>query len=123
MKPALITQLKCLVVSAFASLAFVSQASAVLRPPFPIKPTAPVGGEYIVIGDELALRSAKKRLMHDEGQVRPGRERLAGYGLSYASSPLRRTSEKSMCGKRGMIETREKKRDCVEPVAVRQRQL
>jgi hypothetical protein len=32
----------------------------VLRPLFPIKPSAPIGGEYIVVGDELVLRSAKK---------------------------------------------------------------
>ena len=59
MKPALITQLKCVVVSAFVSLAFVSQASAVLRPLFPIKPAAPFNGEVIIIGDELVLPSAK----------------------------------------------------------------
>ena len=45
------------------ALAFVSQASAVLRPLFPIKPSAPFNGELIVIGDELA-RSAKKPSMH-----------------------------------------------------------
>ena len=44
------------------ALAFVSQASAVLRPLFPIKPSAPFNGELIVIGDELA-RSAKKPSM------------------------------------------------------------
>ena len=44
------------------SLAFASQASAVLRPLFPIKPSAPFNGELIVIGDELA-RSAKKPSM------------------------------------------------------------
>jgi hypothetical protein len=34
----------------------------VLRPLFPIKPSAPFNGELIVIGDELA-RSAKKPSM------------------------------------------------------------
>ena len=60
MKPVFTTQMKCAVVSAFVSLAFVSQAFAVLRPLFPIKPAAPTNGELIVIGDELVLRSAKK---------------------------------------------------------------
>jgi hypothetical protein len=69
-KPAAITQLKCVVVSAFVSLAFVSQASAVLRPLFPIKPTAPVGGEYVVVGDELVLRPAKKAPAHHRDQAR-----------------------------------------------------
>ena len=70
MKPAAITQLKCAVVSAFVSLAFVSQASAVLRPLFPIKPAAPVGGEYVVVGDELVLRPAKKAPAHHRDQAR-----------------------------------------------------
>jgi hypothetical protein len=69
-KPAAITQLKCVVVSAFVSLAFVSQASAVLRPLFPIKPAAPVGGEYVVVGDELVLRPAKKAPAHHRDQAR-----------------------------------------------------
>jgi len=50
--------------SVFVSLAFVEQASAVLRPMFPIKPAAPANGELIVIGDDLVLRSAKKPLAH-----------------------------------------------------------
>ena len=45
------------------ALAFASQASAVLRPLFPIKPSAPFNGGVIVIGDEL-VRSAKKPPMH-----------------------------------------------------------
>jgi len=45
------------------ALAFASQASAVLRPLFPIKPSAPFNGEVIVIEEELA-RSAKKPPMH-----------------------------------------------------------
>ena len=50
---------KCAVVATLISLVFASQASAVLRPLFPIKPSAPFNGELIVIGDELVLRSAK----------------------------------------------------------------
>ena len=45
------------------ALAFASQASAVLRPLFPIQPSAPFNGEVIVIGDEL-VRPAKKPPMH-----------------------------------------------------------
>ena len=59
-----LTQIKCALVSAFVSLAFVSQTSAVLRTLFPIKPMAPTNGEVIVIGDELVLRSAKKPVLH-----------------------------------------------------------
>ena len=69
MKPVFTTQMKCAVVSALVSLAFVSQAFAVLRPLFPIKPAAPVNGELIVIGDDLVLRSTKKPLMHHRGQA------------------------------------------------------
>ena len=43
------TQMKCAVVATLISLAFVSQAFAVLRPLFPIKPAAPSNGELIVI--------------------------------------------------------------------------
>ena len=67
MKVVLATEIKCAVVSAFVSL--VSQASAVLRPLFPIKPAAPSNGELIVIGDELVLHSAKKPLLHQRGHA------------------------------------------------------
>ena len=64
MKVVLPTQMKCAVVSAFVSLAFISQVSAVLRPLFPIKPVSPTNGEVSVIGDELVFRSAKKPVLH-----------------------------------------------------------
>ena len=64
MKIAAATRMKCAVVSTLITLAFASQAFAVLRPLFPIKPAAPFNGELIVIGDELVLRSAKKPLLH-----------------------------------------------------------
>ena len=63
------TQMKCAVVSTLISLAFASQAFAVLRPLFPVKPTAPFNGELIVIGDDFVLRSAKKPPMHHRGQA------------------------------------------------------
>jgi hypothetical protein len=69
MKPVFTTQMRYAVVSTLVSLAFVSQAFAVLRPLFPIKPAAPFNGELIIVGDDLALRSAKKPLMHHRGQA------------------------------------------------------
>ena len=63
MKSVSATKLKCAVVSACVYLAFASQASAVLRPLFPFKPTAPSNGEQIVIGDDLVFRFAKKPLL------------------------------------------------------------
>ena len=69
MKTVTATKMKCAVVSTFISLAFVSQAFAVLRPLFPIKPAAPFNGEVIVIGDDFVLRSTKKPLMHHRGQA------------------------------------------------------
>ena len=59
---------KCAVTAILISLVFVSQASAVLRPLFPIKPSAPFNGELIVIGDDFVLRSTKKPLMHHRVQ-------------------------------------------------------
>ena len=69
MKPVFTTKMKCAVVATLLSLVFVSQASAVLRPLFPIKPAAPFTGELIVIGDELVLGSAKKPPMHPPVQA------------------------------------------------------
>ena len=60
---------KCAVAVTLIALAFASQASAVLRPLFPIKPSAPFNGELIVIGDDLVLRSAKKPPMHQPVQA------------------------------------------------------
>ena len=82
------TQMKCAVVSTLISIAFVSQAFAVLRPLFPIKPAAPFNGELIVIGDDFVLRSANKPLLHHRGQA-PGAW-TAGYGLCHEGCPVRR---------------------------------
>jgi len=68
MKVALPTKINCAVVCAFVSLTFLSQASAVLRPLFPIKPEAPSSGELITTGDEL-VRFAKKPPLHHRGQA------------------------------------------------------
>ena len=59
---------KCAVALTLISVVFVSQASAVLRPLFPIKPSAPFNGELIVIGDEL-VRSGKKPPLHHPVQA------------------------------------------------------
>ena len=58
---------KCAAVAILIALAFASQASAVLRPLFPVKPAAPFNGEVIVIGDDFVLRPAKKPPMHPPG--------------------------------------------------------
>jgi hypothetical protein len=62
-------KMKCSVVAALISLVFAWQASAVLRPLFPIKPSVPFNSELIVIGDELVLRSTKKPPMHQPVQA------------------------------------------------------
>jgi hypothetical protein len=62
-------KIKCAAVAMLVALAFASQASAVLRPLFPIKPSAPFNGELIVIGDELVLRSAKQPPIHHPVQA------------------------------------------------------
>ena len=51
------------------SLALTSQVFAVLRPLFPIKPSAPFNGEFVVIGDDFVLRSAKKPPLHRSVQA------------------------------------------------------
>ena len=89
MKTVTATKMKCAVVSALVSLVFVSQASAVLRPLFPIKPSAPFNG-LIVIGDELVLRSAKKASDASPGSGTLGSAWTAGYGLHHEGCPLRR---------------------------------
>ena len=70
MKPVFRMRIKCAVVSAFVSIAVISQASAVLRPLFPIKPAAPFNGQVIIIGDDMVLRSAKKPVLHPKGPAR-----------------------------------------------------
>ncbi len=60
MKLFLTTKMKCAVVSALISLAFVSQASAVLRPLFPAKPAPPFNGQVIIIEDDSVMGVCKK---------------------------------------------------------------
>ena len=56
----LATRMKCAVVSALISVAFVSQALAVLRPLFPAKPSPPFNGEVIVVEDDLVMEVCTK---------------------------------------------------------------
>jgi hypothetical protein len=58
----LATKMKCAVVSVLISIAFVSQAFAVLRPLFPAKPAPPFNGELIIIGDDSVMGYARKTL-------------------------------------------------------------
>ena len=60
---------KCAIALTLISLVFASQASAVLRPLFPVEPAAPFNGELIVIGDDFVLRSTKKPPMHQPVQA------------------------------------------------------
>ena len=60
MKLFLATRMKCAVVSALISLAFVSQALAVLRPLFPAKPAPPFNGEVIVVEDDSVMEVCTK---------------------------------------------------------------
>ena len=71
-------KVKCAVVSKLVSLAFVSQAFAVLRPPFPAKPAASFDGEFIVIGDDLLPESAKTPAA--TGRVASAKNLSAGAG-------------------------------------------
>jgi hypothetical protein len=54
--------MKCAGVSILVSLALASQAFAILRPLFPMKPEPPFGGGAIIIGDGTFRDSAQKTL-------------------------------------------------------------
>ena len=69
MKIFLATKMKCAVVSALISIAFVSQAFAVLRPLVPAKPAPPFNRELIIIGDDSVIERARKRLVYDPDQA------------------------------------------------------
>jgi hypothetical protein len=88
-------KMKCQVVAILISLAFVSQAFAVLRPLFPVKPGAPFNGDVIIIGDGLVPDSAKKRPPHHRNQARqpvPGQSAIAltnaGPSVGYVSAKI-----------------------------------
>jgi hypothetical protein len=52
------TKMKCAVVSAFISVAWLSEAFAVLRPVVPSKPAPPFNCELIIIADDSVVRTA-----------------------------------------------------------------
>jgi hypothetical protein len=52
--------MKCAAGIVIVSIAFVSQAFAVLRPLFPVKAAPPFNGELIVIGDASTRHPANK---------------------------------------------------------------
>jgi hypothetical protein len=68
-KPFLAMKMKCAVVSALISIAFVSQAFAVLRPLVPAKPAPPFNRELIIIGDDSVIERARKHLVCDPDQA------------------------------------------------------
>ena len=62
-------KMKSAVLPALISLAFVSQAFAVLRPLVPAKPTPPSAGELIIIGEDLVVGPARKHMLHHRDQA------------------------------------------------------
>ena len=69
MKLFLATKMKCAVVSALISIAFVSQTFAVLRPLVPAKPAPPFNRELIIIGDDSVIERARKHVVYDPDQA------------------------------------------------------
>jgi hypothetical protein len=67
----LATKMKCAAVSALISLAFVSQASAVLRPLFPAKPAPPFNGEVIITGDDSVTAIQIVRPLESIAEMQP----------------------------------------------------
>jgi hypothetical protein len=52
--------MKTLALGVLLSLAFIGQAFAIIRPPYPVKPMPPYHGRFIVIGDDAKLQTASK---------------------------------------------------------------
>ncbi|HEY6204870.1 MAG TPA: hypothetical protein VIW21_01750 [Chthoniobacterales bacterium] len=52
--------MKRVVLGAIVGLTLCSQAWAIIRPPFPIKPSPPYRGHVIVIGDDSIRQTAQK---------------------------------------------------------------
>jgi hypothetical protein len=69
MKVSVAAKRKCAVVCVLISLAFVSQASGVLRPLFPAEPVLPFSDEVIVIGDDFVL-GVQKPGNNDDNQLK-----------------------------------------------------
>jgi hypothetical protein len=52
--------MKTSALSVLLSLAFIGQAFAIIRPPYPVKPMPPYHGRFIVIGDDAKSQTASK---------------------------------------------------------------
>lgn len=48
--------------SLLLSLGFASSSFAILRPRYPIKPTAPGQGHWIILGDDDSLKAPPRRV-------------------------------------------------------------
>jgi hypothetical protein len=67
--------MKCAAVFILVSFAIASQASAVLRPLFPVKSAPPFSGEAIIIEDHLVRRLSKGRPVEQMSTLeKPGAE-------------------------------------------------
>jgi hypothetical protein len=69
--------MRCAAVITFVSIAFVSQALAVLRPLFPAKAAPPFGAEAILIGKGSIQHSAKQAPSTAQSKGRVSRETQA----------------------------------------------
>ena len=48
--------MKTLALGVLLGLALIAQGFAIIRPPYPVKPTPPYQGRFIVIGDEARFQ-------------------------------------------------------------------
>lgn len=87
MKAARSRKMRLLLLSTIISLTLLSQAFAVLRPPFPSQPAPPFEGELIIIGDELAPEFAETPGTSSEPRY-AARNLAENDGLRFGSLPL-----------------------------------
>jgi hypothetical protein len=52
--------MKRVVLGVVLALAFSSQAWAIIRPPYPVKPAPPFRGHVIIIGDDSIRQASQK---------------------------------------------------------------
>ena len=98
---------KCAVVAILIALAFASQASAVLRPLFPIKPSAPFNGEFIVIGDGFRAAIHEKACHASPGPSTVASAWTEGYRPRDNSCPFAAYAKISRARDAASIETHE----------------
>ena len=90
----LATKMKCAVVSALISLAFVSQAFAVLRPLFPAKPAPPFNGEVIIIGGDSVTAIQIVRPLESIAEMQPQFYRMSCAGCAQTTVQIRKEVRK-----------------------------